>query len=59
MVALAGRARWRAVRVVVAVLVDVFRAAPPLVLLIFVHAGLPFAACACSPFASVCIAVLP
>jgi polar amino acid transport system permease protein len=56
MVALAGRARSRAVRFVVAVLIDVFRAAPPLVLLIFVHAGLPFAGIRLTPFASVCIA---
>jgi polar amino acid transport system permease protein len=56
LVALAGRARLRAVRLVVALLVDVFRAAPPLVLLIFVHAGLPFAGARLSPFASVCIA---
>ncbi len=51
MVALAGRAHARGVRLVVALLVDVFRAAPPLVLLIFVHAGLRL-----SPFASVCTA---
>jgi polar amino acid transport system permease protein len=56
MVALAGRSRSRAVRVVVAVLVDIFRAAPPLVLLIFIHAGLPFAGIRLTPFASVCVA---
>jgi ABC-type amino acid transport system permease subunit len=49
-------ARPRGVRFVVAVLIDVFRAAPPLVLLIFVHAGLPFAGLRLSPFASVCVA---
>src|SRR5262245_9022204 len=41
-VALAGRARSRGVRFIVGLAVDVFRAVPPLVLLIFVHAGLPF-----------------
>jgi polar amino acid transport system permease protein len=56
MVALAGRTRWRAGRFAVALLVDVFRAAPPLVLLIFIHAGLPFAGLRLSPFASVCVA---
>ncbi len=56
LVALASRARSRAVRFAVAVFVDIFRAVPPLVLLIFVHAGLPFAGIHLSPFASVCIA---
>jgi len=56
MVALAGRASARAVRLIVALLIDVFRAMPPLVLLIFVHAGLPFAGLRLSPFASVCTA---
>jgi polar amino acid transport system permease protein len=56
LVALASGARTRMVRVAVATLVDLFRAIPPLVLLIFVHAGLPFAGIRLSPFASVCIA---
>ncbi len=56
LVALASRARSRPVRFAVAVFVDIFRAVPPLVLLIFVHAGLPFAGIHLSPFASVCIA---
>jgi polar amino acid transport system permease protein len=56
MVALAGRARSRGIRFVVALFVDVFRAAPPLVLLILVHAGLPFAGLRLSPFTSVCVA---
>jgi polar amino acid transport system permease protein len=54
--ALAGRSRVRSVRFVTAILIDVFRAVPPLVLLIFVQAGLPFAGVRLSPFASVCIA---
>jgi polar amino acid transport system permease protein len=56
MVALAGRAPSRALRFALAVLIDIFRAIPPLVLLIFVHAGLPFAGLRLSPFASVCVA---
>jgi polar amino acid transport system permease protein len=54
--ALAGQSRSRSVRFVVACLVDVFRAVPPLVLLIFVQAGLPFAGLRLSPFAAVCVA---
>jgi polar amino acid transport system permease protein len=54
--ALAARARSRSVRFVVALLIDVFRAVPPLVLLIFVQAGLPFAGLRLSPFAAVCVA---
>ena len=52
--ALAGRSRI--VRIVVMPLIDIFRAVPPLVLLIFVQAGLPFAGLRLSPFASVCVA---
>jgi polar amino acid transport system permease protein len=56
MVALAGSTHSRAVRFVLTLLIDVLRAVPPLVLLIFVHAGLPFAGLRLSPFASVCVA---
>jgi polar amino acid transport system permease protein len=56
LVALASRAHSRVVRIVLAAFVDLFRAVPPLVLLIFIHAGLPFAGLHLSPFASVCIA---
>jgi polar amino acid transport system permease protein len=56
MAALAGRAHSRVVRFSVAALIDLFRAVPPLVLLIFVYAGLPFAGLRLSPFAAVCIA---
>jgi polar amino acid transport system permease protein len=56
MVALAGRAPSRGLRFALAALIDIFRAIPPLVLLIFVHAGLPFAGLRLSPFASVCVA---
>jgi polar amino acid transport system permease protein len=54
--ALAARSRSRSIRLAVACLVDVFRAVPPLVLLIFVQAGLPFAGLRLSPFAAVCVA---
>ena len=56
MVALAGRAHSRAVRFAVAALIDLFRAVPPLVLLIFVYAGLPFAGFRPSPMTAVAIA---
>jgi polar amino acid transport system permease protein len=56
MAALAGRSHTRAVRFLVTFLIDIFRAIPPLVLLIFVQAGLPFAGLRLSPFASVCVA---
>jgi polar amino acid transport system permease protein len=56
MAALAGRSHTRAVRFLVTFLIDIFRAIPPLVLLIFVQAGLPFAGVRLSPFASVCVA---
>jgi polar amino acid transport system permease protein len=56
LVALAMRVRLAAVRAVVAALIDFFRAVPPLVLLIFIHAGLPFAGIRPTAFASVCFA---
>jgi polar amino acid transport system permease protein len=56
LVALAMRVRLGAVRAVVAALIDFFRAVPPLVLLIFIHAGLPFAGIRPTAFASVCLA---
>src|SRR5215813_11583552 len=58
LVALAMRVRFAAVRAVVAALIDFFRAVPPLVLLIFIHAGLPFAGIRPSAFVSVCLAFL-
>ncbi|MBV9360902.1 MAG: ABC transporter permease subunit, partial [Betaproteobacteria bacterium] len=52
---LAGvRSRW--VRWPLVVWVDFFRAFPPLVLLIFLFAGLPFAGLELGGFACVCIA---
>lgn len=38
--------------------IDIFRALPPLILLIFVYAGLPFLGIRVSPFVAVCIAFL-
>jgi len=40
----------------VKVLIDLFRALPPLVLLILIYSGLPFAGLNLSPFAAVCLA---
>ncbi|WP_375460695.1 amino acid ABC transporter permease [uncultured Enterovirga sp.] len=57
-VALLGTAASPLVRWPVAAFVDVFRAVPPLVLLIFVYAGLPFAGVRLSPITSVAMAFL-
>lgn len=46
----------RAIRWPAFVLVDFFRAVPPLVLLIFIYAGLPFVGVRPSPFLAVCVA---
>lgn len=45
--------RW--LRIVSIAFIDLFRAIPPLVLLIFIYAGLPFAGLRLSPFAAVTI----
>lgn len=58
MAALASTARARWLRWPTVALVDLFRAIPPLVLLIFVYAGLPFAGIRLSPFVAVAIAFL-
>lgn len=55
LVALASTAQPRSIRWGTAVLVDVFRAVPPMALLIFISAGLPFAGVRLSPFAAVCL----
>lgn len=57
-VALCSLSRYRALRWATVVYVDIFRALPPLVLLIFVYAGLPFAGLDLSPFAAVAVAFL-
>lgn len=54
--ALGSLARPRWIRWVAIGLVDFFRAVPPLVLLIFVYAGLPFAGVRLSPFTAVVVA---
>ncbi|MBU0723853.1 MAG: amino acid ABC transporter permease [Alphaproteobacteria bacterium] len=56
LIALVCRSRYRAIRWPAFVLVDFFRAVPPLVLLIFIYAGLPFIGVRMSPFAAVCLA---
>jgi polar amino acid transport system permease protein len=58
LVALAMGVRLAAARALVAALIDFFRAVPPLVLLIFIHAGLPFAGIRPTAFVSVCLAFL-
>jgi polar amino acid transport system permease protein len=57
-VALVSTVRQPLVRWPTMALVDFFRAIPPLVLLIFVYSGLPFAGLRPSPFVAVCIAFL-
>jgi len=54
--ALLSRSSLRAVRSAAVVGIDFFRAVPPLVLLIFVYSGLPFAGVRPSPFTAVAIA---
>lgn len=58
LLAIAGTLRRRLVRMATICWVDFFRAVPPLVLLIFVYSGLPFAGLELSPFAAVCVAFL-
>ncbi|WP_102108445.1 amino acid ABC transporter permease [Oceaniglobus roseus] len=53
--AIGSVAKNRAVRWVSIAFVDLFRATPPLVLLIFIYAGLPFAGLKISPFAAVTV----
>jgi polar amino acid transport system permease protein len=55
-VALLSRSSLRPVRWATAVAIDFFRAIPPLVLLIFVYSGLPFAGFRPSPLTAVAIA---
>src|ERR1700733_5713340 len=56
LVALARLSRSGVLRTSVRVLTDLFRALPPLVLLILVYSGLPFAGVRLNPFSAVCIA---
>ncbi len=58
LVAILGTAKSRPVRWTVIVYVDFFRAFPPLVLLIFIFAGLPFAGIDLPALASVALAFL-
>ena len=57
-VALMARTRIRALRLLMICLIDFFRAVPPLVLLIFIYSGLPFAGIEMSPFVAVCLGFL-
>jgi polar amino acid transport system permease protein len=54
--ALVSLSRWRALRWAAIAAIDFFRAIPPLVLLIFVYSGLPFAGFRPSPMTAVAIA---
>lgn len=56
--AMLATGRVRAVRWATMALVDVFRAFPPLVLIIFIHSGLPFAGITLGPLGSICVAFL-
>ncbi|MEI4472981.1 amino acid ABC transporter permease [Frigidibacter sp. MR17.24] len=56
--ALATGARTRALRWPALGFIDLFRALPPLVLLVFVYSGLPFAGLRLSPFGAVAVAFL-
>ena len=56
LVAVASLSPSRALRWTVKGLNDVFRALPPLVVLILLYSGLPFAGIRLSPFAAVCLA---
>ena len=58
LVALAATSQRRWLRVLTVPYVDLFRAVPPLVLLIFIHSGLPFAGVNLTPFQSVTLAFL-
>lgn len=57
-VALASTSKRRRYRWSAIALIDLFRAVPPLVLLIFVYAGLPFTGLRIEPFTAVVIAFL-
>lgn len=57
-VALLSLSRHRSLRWPMVVYVDLFRATPPLVLLIFLHAGLPFAGIQLTAFGAVALTFL-
>ncbi|PHR88322.1 MAG: polar amino acid ABC transporter permease [Blastopirellula sp.] len=57
-VALMARTKITPLRWLVIGLIDFFRAVPPLVLLIFIYSGLPFAGIHLSPFVTVCVGFL-
>ena len=55
LVALLARNKSKWFRFLVICFIDFFRAVPPLVLLIFIYSGLPFAGIELSPFSAVCL----
>lgn len=54
-IAVLSQVRNRALQWLIVCVVDFFRAVPPLVLLIFIYSGLPFAGLQLSAFAAVCL----
>jgi polar amino acid transport system permease protein len=56
LIAISRQARWRPLRIAVMIGIDFFRALPPLFLLIFLYAGLPFLGVRLSSFSCVCVA---
>lgn len=58
LIAVASLSRSRLVRWSAKGFIDLFRALPPLVVLIVLYSGLPFAGIRLSPFAAVCLAFL-
>lgn len=56
LVALVGNSGKTWIRWLIIIYIDFFRAIPPLVLLIFIYAGLPFAGVQLTPFTAVCLA---
>ncbi|QCI66294.1 amino acid ABC transporter permease [Phreatobacter stygius] len=55
---LLATSKYRAIRWTAIVFIDFWRAFPPLVLLIFIHSGLPFAGIRLGPTGSICVAFL-
>ena len=54
-VALIARTKTKWLHLTIICFIDFFRAVPPLVLLIFIYSGLPFAGIKISPFSAVCL----
>jgi polar amino acid transport system permease protein len=57
-VALLSTSRWRSVRWPTVALIDFFRAIPPLVFLVLLYSGLPFAGVKLTPLQAVCLGLM-